>query len=941
MRHIAAILPAAIVAVFGVRLAAAFAQYDWMGGVLRVSEQYRNISSDKCTTVYKQGSYIKNGDIAYLGQSVCVLQAGGSDDYDIVTNSDIQNNTDLINVIGILPHDSPDGRFIYVDYGGNSIPGVAGISYHQQSGRVLAQRASDYNQPWGLYVYNSIISSLDMQMVSGKIAEYTVKDGSAAEFADTTGIHTLGWLFTNNGKHLMYSRHEGHRTVLRKIDLANNTVEDRVLKVETGEENISLRAATSNGRYLYATTGIGKDSARMIFDTEDCSVECAVRSLEPVLSTVLSDGNQSPTGYAKFSDSDDRLQLMLIDSWYYGIASEVTVAMVPENLVNFAYLALGDSFSSGEGDLGASPLTKSNYYREHTDDDGYAFVDEVRSKVRPTELCHVSTRSYPYKLATGMELGGHWNGESGLWGSVACSNARLGDMGGSDTNSYFGQRGSVADNSPRLRGYNVENLKLSGLNEMVPGRHKQVEFVKKYQPKVVTLMAGGNDVGFSDIIRACVQPGGFGGEWAVTCSYASDDTKKELLALSIAGMREKLHSLYREILQAGRSDAKLYVLGYPELVDDTRAKNNYIIENIATCGANVRLNYQERLMINKATQYLNAVIKSAAREAGAIYIDTASAFGTRKLCGADWPKAVNGIEGGGSSESYHPNEYGHSLLGVRVWEATGGETLLDYECRNGEYVSCPDGQSIPPAVPPYFANSIAHNIRVETGQDITDGFWTRAGKAYITIENYTLNAMMPFLMVIYSDRQVIGEFTANGQGGFSQEIDVPGNLKPGYHTLVIEGYDADGQPLKIWKILEVRSEDPNDWDGDGIPNGDDRCNYIEPLGVDADGDGIDDGCDAEIATRYSAQTPAVNSYTGSTIGQMPEPGVGVRDDGVSVPLSLSQQSVDDWNAVRKEAIAKTGLRQERAAGLSPWAGLLVIICFGAGILLHVRKRRRQ
>lgn len=163
MRHIAAILPAAIVAVFGVRLAAAFAQYDWMGGVLRVSEQYRNISSDKCTTVYKQGSYIKNGDIAYLGQSVCVLQAGGSDDYDIVTNSDIQNNTDLI-----------------------------------------------------------IISSLDMQMVSGKIAEYTVKDGSAAEFADTTGIHTLGWLFTNNGKHLMYSRHEGHRTVLRKIDLANN-----------------------------------------------------------------------------------------------------------------------------------------------------------------------------------------------------------------------------------------------------------------------------------------------------------------------------------------------------------------------------------------------------------------------------------------------------------------------------------------------------------------------------------------------------------------------------------------------------------------------------------------------------------------------------------------------------------------------------------------------
>ena len=54
------------------------------------------------------------------------------------------------------------------------------------------------------------------------------------------------------------------------------------------------------------------------------------------------------------------------------------------------------------------------------------------------------------------------------------------------------------------------------LNEMIPGRVKQIEFVKKYQPKVITLTAGGNDVGFGKKLVSCVGPESTLGD----CMYA-------------------------------------------------------------------------------------------------------------------------------------------------------------------------------------------------------------------------------------------------------------------------------------------------------------------------------------------------------------------------------------------------------------------------------------
>lgn len=200
---------------------------------------------------------------------------------------------------------------------------------------------------------------------------------------------------------------------------------------------------------------------------------------------------------------------------------------IPGDRRNVKYLALGDSFSSGEGDTDKNPATGRKYYRQWTD------VKEDKAKGAPKEKCHVSTRSYPYKLANWMGLG---SGPSAAWASVACSGATVYDMNWDNSGGYEGQDSPLG----RLHGYdNKGTLQKMALNEMIPGRVKQIEFVKKYQPKVITLTAGGNDVDFGGKIRSCVDPR----ERRDTCDWAKKDM--DTLGSQIKGQFDRLVGLYK------------------------------------------------------------------------------------------------------------------------------------------------------------------------------------------------------------------------------------------------------------------------------------------------------------------------------------------------------------------------------------------------------------
>lgn len=99
-------------------------------------------------------------------------------------------------------------------------------------------------------------------------------------------------------------------------------------------------------------------------------------------------------------------------------------------------------------------------------------MNEDKAKGAPREKCHVSTRSYPYKLANWMGLG---SGPSAAWASVACSGATVYDMNWDNSGGYEGQDSPLG----RLHGYDNKGvLQKMALNEMIPGHVKQIEFVK-------------------------------------------------------------------------------------------------------------------------------------------------------------------------------------------------------------------------------------------------------------------------------------------------------------------------------------------------------------------------------------------------------------------------------------------------------------------------------
>jgi lysophospholipase L1-like esterase len=584
------------------------------------------------------------------------------------------------------------------------------------------------------------------------------------------------------------------------------------------------------------------------------------------ISTLISQANGgiSNQSYSNVSFNYDGAQLSLIahpytnsynihDAWVTVTASGYTPAP------RLDYLALGDSYSSGEGDFGSN-INGSSHYLPGT--------NNISSNAAQNELCHISDVSYPFLLAKNMGL------SSDYFKSVACSGAKtadIGDLSNSDS-VYDGQPNSGVTGRLSSRS-NEATLKSDALISFIPGRDQQIEFVKKYQPKVITLTAGGNDVDFAGVVHACVTPAA-GTIQSSTCDYASDDIFKARLGQSIQGMYSKLVKLYTDIYKASGYKSRIYVVGYPQFVDDQPSN--------VTCGLNVRLDNTERTMIREGVNYLNSVIQNAAASAGVKYIDVQDSLAGHELC--DQNPAVNGISSffddgkGTQAGSFHPNEYGQSLIAQyfnNPINNLNGSSLLNYNYCSGSdrNTICPDSSITEPTMPSYFADpSNTTGIRYAVYRVVTDAA-IAYGVIYppslvITLPALILNPNNPANIAIYSNEESLGSFTPSSDGSLSASVTLPNDLSLGYHTIVITGTSPTGQSVSYWQIIEVHGTDSNDFDGNGIPDSQQSCVGLQDSGIDRDFDGIDDACDPYInpssqayRARLGDSTRTYNGYT--------------------------------------------------------------------------------
>lgn len=296
---------------------------------------------------------------------------------------------------------------------------------------------------------------------------------------------------------------------------------------------------------------------------------------------------------------------------------------IPRSAVS-GYVALGDSFSSGEGNPGPT---------------GAVWLSALGMGEASDSGCHRSRYSYPV-------LVNKWLAEQrphpiGDFYFPACSGSTTGDLWPSGS-SALGMKGASKNHGqPSLQTLaSMSQLRTAG---------------------VVTVTIGGDDLGFSDILRYCIATSSQGASNAL-CSKNSTDALVGKLSEHIAELKPILVSTYRRI-EADAPNAILYVIGYPDLLPPKPSTaQHYVTCPLHTGIDSVGIGY---LAYNEGL--LDTAIAQAAHEANAVFVDPNAGkggFEGHSVCASNaW---FNGLQPRHPEYSFHPNHAGQAALAAAL-----------------------------------------------------------------------------------------------------------------------------------------------------------------------------------------------------------------------------------------------------------------------------------
>jgi hypothetical protein len=519
-----------------------------------------------------------------------------------------------------------------------------------------------------------------------------------------------------------------------------------------------------------------------------------------------------------FDTIHDRMGLAAYSVSRYSVSVETS-----ENREYVGLLGMGDSYISGEGASGT--------YFEGTD--------------TKQNKCHLSWFSYPYRIGAKQFSYGR---------SVACSGAKMLDVtvkAGDPEDLIDGEKiednyeGQVKNKEKwNDRGADRETT----VSSFSPGYANQVIFAREYRPRAILLSVGGNDVGFTKVVSSCA---GFAG-----ACYQYYEDRVQLME-TILGQYDRLVQTYKDVRNS--SGARVYVMAYPQVA---KAGGN--------CGVNVHLDAQEVQFSTQLIAYLNSVIKRAAAEAGVYYVDTENALAGHRLCEASGSEiAVNGLTAGDDkqvkgyvytngtwrlvsaglgNESYHPNSYGHNLMGQTILAKTSNLTAAMPTAVPNNKPALDKNATLLKNIP-HVPEQQRHTEAIRWADTADMPAILLKQEEYATqIKPGSLAAGSQVDIIVHSDPVVLysGTYTESMQLRFV----LPSSLEPGFHTLDIYGTAPDGTQVDIRQILYVAAS-AGDYDGDGVSNDVDGCSIVQQSGLDADADGVDDACDGQIANQSS------------------------------------------------------------------------------------------
>lgn len=294
------------------------------------------------------------------------------------------------------------------------------------------------------------------------------------------------------------------------------------------------------------------------------------------------------------------------------------------------YVALGDSFSAGEG---VEPYVDQQVDKVVQLGRGQSIM---YYKQTPGFLCHRSTKGWPRKItlpgsSTPVATGG------GAFDFQACSGARLVNV---DTLPSTKVYRDVRTDIP------LQNLSLGT------------------DVDLVTMTFGGNDVGFVPILKHCIahydcQKDGF-----VTVNGRSVSLE-DWTRIRMALIQNELDGLYRQVRSRVRPDTTMVVATYPRLL---KVGNRFCTEGAVIAQG------ERQWLADRVNQFDDAMAERA-RRSNALVADVRQEFDGNAVCDADnyitglRPARATDLGGQPSAASFHPNDKGTSAYARVVSKA--------------------------------------------------------------------------------------------------------------------------------------------------------------------------------------------------------------------------------------------------------------------------------
>ncbi len=170
--------------------------------------------------------------------------------------------------------------------------------------------------------------------------------------------------------------------------------------------------------------------------------------------------------------------------------------------------------------------------------------------------------------------------------------------------------------------------------------------------KVVTVGIGGNDIGFTDIIKTCATQNPFGNGCKPTYVHDGHDDLRDKIDATAPKIAAVLAEVHRRAPQA-----KIFLVGYPTIVPET-GNGCYPVMPVLP---------SDTPYLRGIAKYLNAMLAGQANVGGATYVDTAASSIGHDYCAIDhW---VEGLVPTGPAAPVHPNAKGMANTAVQVAKA--------------------------------------------------------------------------------------------------------------------------------------------------------------------------------------------------------------------------------------------------------------------------------